>query len=391
MEQRKIFPFKIVEDDLPASQQWKSAMIIVSASANNDYFLKVASDNDWPLFRMNHGFTEEEFKSWVTTNTFFIDQEMNEVEYWTSRVPYELRLLLEAKQKLPSTATLGEVTKDYLDKRTAQLNAQQEKFYREQLKGDERLQDTAIKSVVCMKLGLSAPLYVKINQQLMFIENDRIYPTTPRAEEVLTDFWDVSLTDALEKTIELIFSAPLSNFTADTKGRTQFLEIAIQKIDTTTEKDWRESHPIKLYVKDLIPLRFGGNSLPPKGKVDWTKPTLFIPTNCNYPNVDLLIWKPSTEELFPIQVTVRNPVSGHEKKFFEMNSHMPSEDWKLRANDELGKKDIGKKNGDKSITIKFLWIASNDSVDATMNDQYFASVDSLSTTYFPLVSRLRLD
>jgi len=61
---------------------------VISASANNKYFLKVASDNKWPQFIMDNGFNEEEFNAWAKQENFFPGVNLADIKYWTNLIPY---------------------------------------------------------------------------------------------------------------------------------------------------------------------------------------------------------------------------------------------------------------------------------------------------------------
>ena len=51
-----------MESFLPSTAAWKSALIVISASANNEYYLKVAAKGEWPQFIMNEGYADEEWE-----------------------------------------------------------------------------------------------------------------------------------------------------------------------------------------------------------------------------------------------------------------------------------------------------------------------------------------
>ena len=191
-ELRCVFPFNIIQDILPSIKHWKSALVVISATANNEYQLKVAVSNQWPQFVINHGLNEEEFQEWVNANNFFIGEDLERVEYWTERIPFELRLLLEAKSTLlnrKTTATVNEVIDLYLEDRFKVFRAQQELFANNHLKSTVDMQ-RAIKAVTLMTLELNtAQEDIKINQQLMYEENSRIYCITPLAKTLLIKYW----------------------------------------------------------------------------------------------------------------------------------------------------------------------------------------------------------
>lgn len=87
----------LAEVTLPAAHQWKqnNAVVVLSASANNEYVLKVASDNKWPLFIMNKGFDEVELAAWFKQENFFPSvEDKSDVQYWTNSIPYLLQFAL---------------------------------------------------------------------------------------------------------------------------------------------------------------------------------------------------------------------------------------------------------------------------------------------------------
>ena len=108
------------------------------------------------------------------------------MEYWTSCIPYELRLLLDARKALSSIATLEDVIQKYLSNRGEQLNAQQRRFISEHLINEFAIKG-AKKAVEVMLLEIPRDIstYILLNQQLMFTENNLIYPITPLAKNIL--------------------------------------------------------------------------------------------------------------------------------------------------------------------------------------------------------------
>jgi len=393
--QRTAFPFNLVESVLPSLTAWKSALVVISASANNEYHLKVASDNHWPQFIINNGYSEEEWKAWIQRNLFFEKENLSQVEHWTQLIPYELQSLLNAQtdlKKESSTApTLDQVLQQYLKSRRLQMSAQQ-RIFGEKLPESGSDRNRPLEAVVCMDLNLkpSSGDLTYLNQQLMYFDKDQyVHPITPLARDVLISWWDVGFYSELEKTVELIFKAPIMVQTADTKGRvlekyvnsrleeSRSLDLDIFEIDVAQDiTKWKKSH---ISFKNLIPIRFSGIKVPTQK--DWTNSLLFIPEAPNYPDIDTLIWDPKQKLMVAIQITVHNPVSGHGNRFSEMRSvSQHDSQWKYNA----------WKDKSADIEMKFLWIASNSLVDSNMNQQYFASVQSLES-WCPLVKHLRLD
>lgn len=158
---------------------------VISASANNEYHLKVASDNEWPQFVINHGFSSEEFQVWEDKNNFFKGQDLERIEYYTSRIPNELRMVLESRDAVPTNATLDEVLLKYTVTHAQVFRAQQELFDMNHLT-TEIMKKRGIHAVTLMLLGLDVSKEdYKMNQQLMFEEEKKLYPITPLVKDLL--------------------------------------------------------------------------------------------------------------------------------------------------------------------------------------------------------------
>lgn len=359
--------------------------MVISASANNVYHLKVASDNHWPEIIINHGFTNREFQEWVQQNKFFTKEDLHDVEYWTSCIPYELKLLLDAKLVMKPTATLEEVLEKYKQDRYKQLLAQQQVFYDEHVR-NQKDEENALNAVTLMMLDISTSTYdqfVKLNQQLMFLESNCIYPITPLAKKVLISFWK-ELDSKMDKLTQLVFQSPVSEVSVDVKGRTlekyiqhqiakhKKIEWKIYKIDSEVKpSDWKRE---KISLADFSVIYFDGNKLP--GKVNWMSPTLFIPTSPNYPDVDLFLWAPISKTLYPVQITLVDPISKHSRNFFEMKSTgQPDQLW------------IAKSNG-AIHHIHFIWLGTNVNISSKLNRDYLLTLQDLDEHIFPLLKYL---
>lgn len=87
-DQRTQIPFSWLENFLLVIWKTFETLMVLSASANNKYFLKVASDNKWPTFIMNKGYEKAEFETWATKEDFFPNVDLSSIEYWTNSIPY---------------------------------------------------------------------------------------------------------------------------------------------------------------------------------------------------------------------------------------------------------------------------------------------------------------
>jgi hypothetical protein len=457
-DNRKKFPFRIIEADLPSSGEWKDALIVVSASANNSYYLKVASDNEWPEFTITHGYSDEEFDVWVKNEYFFDgDPALKDVRYWTNKIPYELRLVLNAKQENP-TASCLEVLEVYKKARENQLRAQQYQFKIEYIT-KQNMEEQAKRAVVLMELGLSTQgKDFFLNRQLAYVLDYHIYATTPLAREVLISHYS-NLEEEINIATKTIFAS--SEESPDSKGRAleRYIIRVIEKLKQITMKihqiNWwtkeqaayadlkaaerdvnqaelrverakealnkanskakknatknieaaqheidragkicdaakvkyeqavKVNDPTKelylvpgfqLQVADLVVHRFAGDGMPVLN-ADRKKSYLFVPESFQYPDVDLLLWDAKNEELFPIQVTIKDPLSKHSRNFFVMGAKAkPSAAWSLF----LGMAD--------EKAISFVWIATNTDVTQEFHEEYIATINSLDQSIFPLLS-----
>ena len=67
------FPFSIPHEYLATQTEWAKAkaVVVVSASASNGYFLRAAFVNQWPTLYINEGFTEAEALEFLNHHEFF--------------------------------------------------------------------------------------------------------------------------------------------------------------------------------------------------------------------------------------------------------------------------------------------------------------------------------
>ncbi len=193
---------------------WKEnkALVVLSASANNNYQLREAVTNNWPTFVMRKGFDEDEVAAWFKQNNFFPAVDKTDAEYWTNSMPYlstlfhslfsflilldhlrlELQYLLEVAVRNGGTEgdeeQLNVVISRYFNERNAEYSVLQTKFEQEYCTSQE-LRNSHISAIVWMELGVSwyrTGYSYLLNQHFMF-EEDVIYCTTPVVEKFLTD------------------------------------------------------------------------------------------------------------------------------------------------------------------------------------------------------------
>jgi len=388
--QRGQFPFNLVETTLPSSESWKnSSIIVISASANNEYHLRVTSDC-YTQFLINRGFNEMEFNSWVEENDFFKGEDFDDIKYWTSCIPIELSVILEIKKELPNQP-IQAILHAYLEKKHTEISVQQRMFINNHIfgKGDLAL-SYAINAATYMYLNLSTSertLIFTLNQQLMFNEGGFIYAITPIAKNIIYNSFEKDIADNSLLTIQIIFKAPVLQYSADIKGR-MLEKYIIMQIETlcffnfTASKVNTKDDPLNwptedFKFKNLSKVLIIGNSVPTVTKKEWEKPLLFVPTTTNYPDIDCAIWDGDTL-LLAVQITILDPISKHSNNFFTLtNQAIAAEVWRQKSDGKI--KDI-----------RFLWIGINTKVSDAFDGQYIVTIDKLNSEIFPLLKNFNL-
>jgi len=80
-------------------------------------------------------------------------------------------------------------------------------------------------------------------------------------------------------------------------------------------------------------VHFLGNKV--SASVSWGVPTIIVPDNPNYPDVDVLLYDPKTHSLLAVQFTVTNPLK-HSRNFFILkDGGVLSELWKSKSNGQI--------------------------------------------------------
>jgi len=199
-EQRQRFPFSLPELELESLQSLVGvASLIVSASANNEFYLKVVAKNLWPIYSVTNGFAYNEHdakcevKVWLKYYNLFHEAPLEQLLYWTNCIPLELALVRDERKKLAETgsqADLDHVLKAYLISRKKMLAVLVEVFHTE----NKDFEGLLVNAVVAMELGLVySPASIKCNQQLTVIVDEHVRALTPMASAALVDFYEIAM------------------------------------------------------------------------------------------------------------------------------------------------------------------------------------------------------
>ena len=323
---------------------------------------------------MYDSFTKEEFNEWVKTNDFFFPTDDNTqeslhlVEELTSYVPNELRIILELKKANPKD-DLHVILQKYTFMRKKEMLGQHRLW-------EQQLQDLGRKhareTVVAMMLRIKSNI-PRLNLQLMYLDDKEIpRPITKLANRVLIDYWETSIDSEFTDTINKIFCGGTAEFNPAVKGWaaelyfvyclkkqgvTAQFRLTLYLVDFSTEDSWKTSWTKTNITASNIQLRFFDGYYPKTDAIDWSSSTIFIPTNNNYPNIDLLFWDHIDQILYPMQITVTNPISKHgdsledfQEKSFKGQKQKKLQGWST-CSAGLVKTD--------GTNTKYLWIGRN--------------------------------
>jgi len=395
--QRKLFPFSIIETELPT--YWNAnpkAFVIIAASSNNTYFLKMASNSTWPKLELTLPFNDDEFA--LFAKKYLKNFKMDDLRAWTDLMPHELNLIRLKARESPG-ATLQQIYEAYSSERKSEFVALHTEF----CKGKDPHSLTAIRlASVYLELGVPATGYLLLDKVLMFQDKSRrVFAVAPLAKEAIIETWKVDWREEMCISLSTVTKSP--DWTNDSKGRAveyyilnvfssgnftlhyrsiQALEKNSGDLSKVTEQQ------IKFGVLTVIKFR-PGRTL----EVKWNEcDLLLIPTASNYKDVDALLWSKEKKILLPLQITILNPIKKHCSKtggvneFFSMGTtRNQNEEWKARIKNIVGHDPI----------IHFVWIGNNVNYDSSWSkdgNQFIAQFSDLTknSDNFSLLNDLRL-
>eukprot|EP01132_Coremiostelium_polycephalum_P004525 gene4525-5641_t len=370
IEQRSSYPFSIAERYLVTNFPANSRMVIISASANNKYYLKFAKDDEWPSFTMNSGFTNTEFNHWATYHSFNYPNMLEIIKEWTDLIPLELKKILDIWKENTGIALI-DLLNIYKTKRLDQVRIYDSEFK----SNNQRSFKEIVNGVLYMKLKIPVQdrLY-KINELIMVRREDLIiYPLIPIAQPILLESWTHN-TEYEEKSYETykqVFSNTLQ-LSIDARGRIveHYLIEQIEKVGkfvsvvTPIECESDNinfSENITINAQNLNSYHFIGIDIN-NCECDWNSNLLIVPDSPNFPHLDWIIWDHLKKHLFVFQVTLGTT---------------PSNNW----NESKWKKKSGAEK------VFFIWVATSKlTINHSFDGQYLVYIQNLSADgQFPLV------
>ena len=366
-QMRAGFPYSLPESALLRVSQLRGvAMVVISASANNEYQLEVASQQPpWPQVFVNRGFQTAEMDVFLRHHGLFgaPEADLDRLRYETSCYPLELAYFLEVrallkKEKLDSFESIMDA---YLNGCDAPLVEGRRSYFAGLVRRFDvylsgrsdavRALEHLINGVVCMKLELPLSTFsgqVLLNLQMCFksraprqgIETasrrlDYISPITPAALSAAEDFY-LANSDAkakLDSAFQYVFETPTLESSMRGLMLQRYLIQQLENADglTLSAGQYKVDHVLGLpseilsIARRMRKVEWHGNSVP-QVTLSRLEDLLFVPLSQNYPGVDFLIWVAQTKTLCLFQVTLSS-VSQHSSNFWESRPVLQSS-WK---------------------------------------------------------------
>ena len=364
-EMRATFPYSLPEARLLRVSQLRGVgIVVISASANNEYFLKLATlEPPLPTRLVTSGFDDKELGVFVQHERLFKDRpldddQLRELSVATNCYPLELALLRDTHNALQSSFSTVLVTlqrcMEVYEKGDVRLGifgrietfAARISAFDERVRSDPAKLERLINGVVCMKLELplsTFPYAVLLNlgicyksdapQSLTFAEQsqrsgspDYIHPITPAALQAAVAFYspDAAYSERENSAVSFIFQSPQSS--QPVRGRV-LEDYILQQLSSATSfevvgRKYATNHQPDATAESLAAVR-GVQTVRWYGKIptvdlNLSKDLLLWPFAYNYPGVDGLIWLAKSKTLLLLQITLSS-VSVHKSNFWTTN------------------------------------------------------------------------
>jgi hypothetical protein len=376
---RETFPYSLPESQLLHISQLRDvAMVTISASANNEYYLKVALEQPpWPKVTVTEGFgttgSPSEMDVFLQHHALFAGAsaaEAAQLRYETSCFPLELAYVLQVRKLLQTTNqddSFQVIVKVYLDglKQTS-VDGRRDYFARLVRHFDviisgrpdaQRAREHVVNGVICMHLQLplsSFPGSVLLNLQLCFMSDvpfgeqgattlhgglEYIHPIAPSARSAAVDFYlkNADTRAKVDITFRYVFESPLMETGIRGLLLQRYLIDQLQNANSFTllaceygsDHSLSEARKVMQTWRLLRKVEWYGNGVP-EFTLSRAEDLLLVPLSQTYPGVDFLIWVSHTETLVLFQVTLSS-VKQHSSNFWEARQDLQST-WQAKLN-----------------------------------------------------------
>jgi len=377
-ELRAKSPWSMPERNLPANSAWKYlGATVISASANNEYFLKVAVDAKWRRLDCFSGFTDTERAQWRRHHRFFdegYENDWADVKALLDNWPLDMNDMREEPRE-----TLAKTLEHHRDRRLRALSYAEDAHLRARVtRQDDQAAYPGIILDMLIGRGAVGTRYPSadrlINKHILYYCSED--NSVRQIHDLARQFYLIGgylkraggIADSTVK--EVLFSA---DTTADAKGR--MLELYLAGCIDTMQTFELHARPIgpNGSLGDEVPVfsaralktqYFPTQGVPPN--LRWTDNMCFVPLNSNYPGADLLLWDATERLLVAVQVTVHR-IKDHAMTF----TPNLQDAWKRAAG---------------AAELRIVWLAPEANVLAAHAGQYYMSLTSIQPNLAPLVA-----
>jgi hypothetical protein len=376
---RTQLPWSLPERVLPSLASWKGiGATVISASANNEYFLKVAVDASWRRLDCYRGFSDAEVAQWRRHHGFFDGPEhadaWPDVASLLSNWPLDLNeMRLHRKDTLAKTLEWHRRQRLYAveDREAAHLRVRVTEPRDRSVYAGIILDMLIDRSAIATRF-LEAPRLINKHMLYYNADDDSVRPIHDLARQFyLASGYLKRAGDLADATIKDVLAS--TKVTADSKGR--MLELYLVACMEAKQTFELRALPIRPdgTLGAAVPV-FSARALtahyfPTQGvpsEISWGTSALLVPLNSNYPGADLLLWDKQERVLVAIQVTVGR-IRDHAMSF----TPELMKAWR-------------RSSGAKEV--RFVWLAPAANVTRIHAGQYFLPLNSLQADLAPLVA-----
>ena len=368
-EMRTKFPYSLPESQLLRVSQLRGVgMVVISASANNEYFLKVATmEPPLPTRLVTSGFDFDELRVFMQHERLFKDlpldnNQLQELAVATNLYPLELSLLRDAYNALQASSTVPVTPQRCIDvyengNMALGIYGRNKTFaariaaFDKRVRGEPDERQRLINGVICMKLELPVlmfPFAVLLNLGICYEDDvpqsasfselsprggpaQYIRPITPAALRASVAFYspDAAYTERESSAVSFIFQSP--QLSRPVRGRV-LEDYIMQQLSSATSfelvgRKYGAKHKRGARGKSLAAVR-GVETVRwygefPSVDLNLSKDLLLWPSAYNYPGVDGLIWLAKDRTLLLLQITLSS-VREHASNFWDSNAKLQS-------------------------------------------------------------------
>lgn len=332
-EKRKLPMFEIIEKGMANSFMWnETGCLVISASANNKYFLDVSKNVFFSVMDVYYGFSDAERVQWANQNNFFPKSDYRDFSIPFGNLPLYLSEMKRQYSRMKHSAklTLADVIASYSKELKMRLNEEEQK-HRIEVTGNDVVDKKTYESMIlCITSGAPVTTSDSVlmnvrrlyNRQLLHLKDDVLVPNcnfvldmyrslrilTRKAKSLsgLDEAMSIAiLKSRLENAIkgtecEQVITGYLADISTFTLPCFKISAGGILSVTTTPENIRFDNASLQWFSKKELE----------SGELDFKEARIFVPRAGNNEGIDFYLWDPKTKRLLAVQVTV-GPMTDH--------------------------------------------------------------------------------